>query len=320
MMDWTDRHDRYFLRTITRHALLYTEMVTVDAVLRGDRERLLGFDPAEQPLALQLGGSDPRKLAHCSAIADARGYAEINLNVGCPSSRVRSGRFGACLMTEPALVAECIAAMREATSRTVSVKTRIGVDDLDDYAHLQRFVDTVAEAGCRVFIIHARKAWLTGLSPRENRELPPLRYGTVYRIKRDFPDLTIVLNGGVQTLDEAADHLQFVDGVMIGRAAYQNPYVLAEVDRRFYGVHLPAPSRREIIEGLLPYVERELRSGVSLKCITRHILGLYHGQPRARAWRRQLSEQAQHPDADISVLLAALDHVHPPSQPLDAAA
>ncbi|MGH8560912.1 MAG: tRNA dihydrouridine(20/20a) synthase DusA, partial [Nevskiales bacterium] len=286
MMDWTDRHDRYFLRLITRHALLYTEMITADAILRGDRRRLLHFDAAEHPVALQLGGSEPVKLAQCARIAEDWGYDEVNLNVGCPSDRVQSGRFGACLMAEPALVGECVAAMRAATDLPVTVKTRIGIDDLDSYAHLRHFINTVANAGCRVFIIHARKALLQGLSPKENREIPPLNYDTVYQIKRDFPALTIVLNGGITTLDEAERRLEAVDGIMLGRAAYQNPYLLAEVDARFHAGVGPAPSRLEVIERLLPYVERELSAGTALKHIARHILGLFQGQPGARAWRR----------------------------------
>jgi tRNA-dihydrouridine synthase A len=320
MMDWTDRHDRYFLRLITRHALLYTEMVTADAILHGDRDRLLRFDAAELPVALQLGGSEPEKLARCARIAGDYGYSEVNLNIGCPSERVQSGRFGACLMAEPALVGTCVAAMLAATVLPVTVKTRLGIDDLDSYDHLRDFIGAVAQSGCRVFIIHARKAWLKGLSPRENRELPPLQYDTVYRLKRDFPGLTIVLNGGVQTLDEAGRHLRFVDGVMLGRAAYQNPYLLADVDARFFGADVSPLTRQEIIERLLPYVVRELRAGVELKHITRHILGLFQGQPRARAWRRHLAEHAHHPDAGIGVLRAALAHVQPPAAPLDAAA
>jgi tRNA-dihydrouridine synthase A len=317
MMDWTDRHDRYFLRLITRHARLYTEMITADALLHGDRDRLLRFDAAERPLALQLGGSDPQKLARCARIAADWGYDEVNLNVGCPSDRVQSGRFGACLMAEPTLVAECVAAMQAATPLPVTVKTRLGIDELDQYAHLHGFVATVAQAGCRVFIIHARKAWLQGLSPRENREIPPLHYDRVYRLKQDFPGLEIVLNGGVTTLDEAAGHLEQVDGVMLGRAAYQNPYLLAEVDARFYGDPAAAPTRLEIVERLLPYVERELAGGTALKHIARHILGLFQGQPRARAWRRHLAEHAHRAGAGVEVLQAALAHVQPA---LDAAA
>jgi tRNA-dihydrouridine synthase A len=317
MMDWTDRHDRYFLRLITRHTRLYTEMITADALLHGDRGRLLRFDAAEQPLALQLGGSDPAKLARCARIAADWGYDEVNLNVGCPSDRVQSGRFGACLMAEPMLVTECVAAMRAASPLPVTVKTRIGIDDLDQYAHLHRFVDTVSQAGCRTFIVHARKAWLQGLSPKENREIPPLHYDRVYRLKQDFQALDVVLNGGVTTLDEAAGHLEQVDGVMLGRAAYQNPYLLAGVDTRFYGDPTPAPTRIEIVERFLPYVERELAAGTALKHIARHVLGLFQGQPRARAWRRHLAEHAHRAGAGVEVLQAALARVQPA---LDAAA
>jgi tRNA-dihydrouridine synthase A len=321
MMDWTDRHDRYFLRLISRNALLYTEMVTVDAILHGNRRHLLRFDPAEHPVALQLGGSDPAKLAQCARIAEDCGYDEVNLNVGCPSDRVQSGRFGACLMAEPMLVGECVAAMKKACALPITVKTRIGIDDLDSYEHLQGFIGVVAKAGCEVFIIHARKAWLQGLSPRENREIPPLHYDTVHRIKRDFPQLTIVLNGGVTTLDEAENQLQAVDGVMLGRAAYQNPYLLAGVDARFYGSTLPAVSRLEIIERLLTYVERELASGAALKHIARHVLGLFQGQPGARAWRRYLAENAHLPTAGTDTLRAALAHVtQPASRCLEVAA
>ena len=313
MMDWTDRHDRYFLRLITRHALLYTEMVTADAILHGDRERLLRFHPAEHPLALQLGGSEPRKLAECASIAQDWGYDEVNLNVGCPSDRVQAGRFGACLMAEPALVAECVSAMRESCRLPVTVKTRIGIDDLDSYDHLAGFVTRVADAGCEVFIVHARKAWLQGLSPRENREIPPLQHHVVYRLKRDFPQLTIVLNGGITSLAEAGAHLQRVDGVMLGRAAYQDPYLLSEVDQRFYGDTRPASTRREVITRLLPYVEHELRAGTALKHITRHILGLFHGRPGARTWRRELTEGACRPNAGVEVIHRAFQHVTAPS-------
>jgi tRNA-dihydrouridine synthase A len=320
MMDWTDRHDRYFLRLITRHALLYTEMVTVDAILHGDRMRLLRFDAAEQPLALQLGGSDPDKLARCATIAEDWGYDEVNLNVGCPSDRVQSGRFGACLMAEPELVGDCVAAMRQSTHLPVTVKTRIGIDDIDSYEHLHHFISTVAQAGCSVFIIHARKAWLSGLSPKENREIPPLQYDTVYRVKRDFPDLTIILNGGVTTLDAVDAHLQLVDGVMLGRAAYQNPYLLAAVDGRYYGASASAASRFEIIEQLLPYVASELSAGTALKHITRHILGLFQGQPGARAWRRYLSENAHLSSAGLHTLQAAMSQAGSRQQCLESAA
>jgi tRNA-dihydrouridine synthase A len=307
MMDWTDRHCRFFHRLLTRRALLYTEMVTAEAVLRGDRERLLGFSPEEHPVALQLGGSDAGKLAEAAAIGEAFGYDEINLNVGCPSDRVQEGRFGACLMLEPELVAECVAAMQRRVRVPVTVKCRIGVDDQDGEAALQRFVTLVAGAGCATFMVHARKAWLQGLSPKENREVPPLDYDRVVRLKADHPHLAIVLNGGIESLEQAADHLGKVDGVALGRAAYQNPYLLAEVDRALFGSTDAPPSRRQVIEQLVPYAERHLRAGGRLNNIVRHILGLYHGRPRARAFRRHLSEQAPREAASIGVLLEAME-------------
>ena len=307
MMDWTDRHERAFLRTITKRTLVYTEMVTTGAILHGDRDRFLGFDPMEHPVALQLGGSEPEDLAACAREGEARGYDEINLNLGCPSDRVQRGRFGACLMTEPALVADCVAAMIEAVSVPVTVKTRIGVDDQDSYEALQAFVERVAGAGCRSFAIHARKAWLSGLSPKQNREIPPLRYEVVYALKRDFPELEIVLNGGVMNLDETEEHLKQVDGVMIGRAAYQSPYILADADERIFAEAAPAASREAIVEAFLPYVESRLSEGVPLKSITRHMLGLFNGLPGARAWRRHLSEEAHQPGAGTEVIQAALE-------------
>ncbi|QJD29949.1 tRNA dihydrouridine(20/20a) synthase DusA [Methylococcus geothermalis] len=308
MMDWTDRHCRYFLRLISRHTLLYTEMVTTAAILHGDRERLLGFHPAEHPLAIQLGGSEPKDLAECAKIAECRGFDEINLNVGCPSPRVRNGRFGACLMAEPELVADCVRAMCEAVSVPVTVKTRIGIDDRDSYEDLVRFVTTVADAGCRTLIVHARKAWLQGLSPKENRQTPPLRYDMVRRLKSDLPRLEIVLNGGIQTLDEAGRHLSWCDGVMIGRAAYHNPYLLADADRRFYGRGDPKPRTREgVIEDFLPYLREELAKGTRLHAITRHILGLYHATPGGRRWRRRISEGSSRREADETLLLEAAD-------------
>jgi tRNA-dihydrouridine synthase A len=309
MLDWTDRHYRFFLRLLTRHTLLYTEMVTTGAVLRGDRERLLGYDPAEHPLALQLGGSEPGELARCAGIAAEFGYDEVNLNVGCPSDRVQSGRFGACLMAEPDLVAECVAAMRAAVNLPVTVKTRIGIDGRDSYEELVDFVARVATGGCEVFVIHARKAWLNGLSPKENRQIPPLRYEIVHRIKRDFPGLTVVLNGGLTDLDQVAEQLRQVDGVMIGRAAYENPYLLAGVDRRFFGSSAPPSSRHQVIRAFLPYVEAQLRQGTPLHCMTRHILGLFQGVPGARAWRRHLSERACRHGAGVEVLEATLREV-----------
>ncbi|WP_322096625.1 tRNA dihydrouridine(20/20a) synthase DusA [Pelagibius sp.] len=306
MMDWTDRHERAFLRTISRRTLLYTEMVTTGAILHGDRDRFLSFDESEHPVALQLGGSEPADLAACAREGEARGYDEINLNLGCPSDRVQRGRFGACLMTEPALVADCVAAMIAAVAIPVTVKTRIGVDDQDSYEALQGFVATVAEAGCRTFTIHARKAWLSGLSPKQNREVPPLRYEVVHALKRDFPDLEVVLNGGVMDLDEAEAHLTRVDGVMIGRAAYQSPYILAQADRRFFGETAEPLSREAVVEAFLPYVERQLIRGVPLKSITRHMLGLFNGLPGARAWRRHLAEEAHKLGAGPEVILAAM--------------
>ena len=309
MLDLTDRHYRRFLRLMTRQTLLYTEMVTTGAVLRGDQQRLLAYDPAERPLALQLGGSDPAHLAQCARIASEWHYDEVNLNVGCPSDRVQSGRFGACLMAEPDLVAECIGAMRAATTLPITVKTRIGIDDHDSYAELARFIGTVAAGGCEVFIIHARKAWLQGLSPRENREIPPLRYDVIYRLKQDFPALTIVLNGGLTGLDQVEEQLLQVDGAMIGRAAYENPYLLAEADQRLFGIATPPLTRHQAIRALLPYVETRLQQGTPLHCITRHILGLFQGVPGARAWRRYLSEHACRPGAGTGTLEAALQQV-----------
>lgn len=309
MLDWTDRHYRYFIRLLSRHTLLYTEMVTTGAILRGDRQRLLAHDPTEHPLALQLGGSDPAELARCARIAADWGYDEINLNVGCPSDRVQSGRFGACLMAEPDLVAACVAAMRAATDLPVTVKTRIGIDERDSYQELADFVRRVAAGGCTVFIVHARKAWLSGLSPKENREIPPLRHEVVHRLKRDFPELTIVLNGGLTTLEQVTEHLQQVDGVMIGRAAYENPYLLAEVDRRFFGSSAPPPNRHQVVRALLPYLEERLRAGTPLQCMTRPILGLFQGIPGARAWRRVLSERAWRHGAGVEVVEAALERV-----------
>jgi tRNA-dihydrouridine synthase A len=281
-------------------------MVTADAVIHGDRARLLGFDAEEHPLALQLGGSDPAKLAEAAAIGEAEGYDEINLNVGCPSSRVQEGRFGACLMAEPELVAACVAAMTARVRIPVTVKCRIGIDDQDDEAGLAHFVETVAGGGVDTFIVHARKAWLNGLSPKENREIPPLDYARVYRLKAARPDLTIVLNGGIETLEACAGHLQHVDGVMMGRAAYQTPYILADVDRAFFGSAEPLRSRGDVLERLMPYVRRHLAQGGRLNSVSRHILGLYHGQPRARQFRRHLSEHGVGPGPGLDVLLGAI--------------
>ena len=293
MMDWTDRHCRVFHRLLTRRAVLYTEMVTAAAVVRGDRTRLLGFDPAEHPVVLQLGGSDPRELADAAQIGEAWGYDEINLNVGCPSDRVQSGRFGACLMAEPDLVAQCIDVMRCAVRIPVTVKCRIGIDDMDDDAGLSDFVTRVAGAGCTHFIVHARKAWLSGLSPKQNREVPPLNYDRVFRLKQANPDLTIIINGGFTTLEDCKAALRQVDGVMVGRAAYQTPFLLRDVDAQLYGESGPvACDRLFVLEALRPHVAAHLNAGGRLNNVTRHILGLFHGQPRARAFRRFLSENA----------------------------
>lgn len=306
MLDWTDKHCRYFHRLISKHAFLYTEMVTTGALIHGGHHRFLHFNAAEHPVALQLGGSNPRELAICAKMAEDYGYDEVNLNVGCPSDRVQNGRFGACLMAEPELVADCVAAMGWAVSIPVTVKSRIGIDDRDSYPELVHFVLTVANAGCKTFIIHARKAWLSGLSPKQNRDVPPLRYDVVYQIKQDLPQLEIILNGGITTLGQAEDILSHVDGVMVGREAYHNPYLLAEVDRRFFGEPKEPLSREMIINMLIPYVQAQLDSGVRLNSISRHILGLFHGEPGARGWRRHLSENACKPGADISVILDAL--------------
>ncbi|ABF46290.1 tRNA-U16,U17-dihydrouridine synthase [Deinococcus geothermalis DSM 11300] len=316
MMDWTDRHCRAFHRTLTRRTLLYTEMVTTGAILHGDRARHLGFSPAEHPVALQLGGSDPAALAECARIAQDWGYDEVNLNCGCPSDRVQNGSFGACLMATPDVVARAVEAMRGATTLPVTVKHRIGIDDLDSYEHLTRFVRTVAEAGCQTFIVHARKAWLSGLSPKENREIPPLRYEVVRQLKADFPHLTVVLNGGVLTLAAAQEHLAWADGVMVGRAAYQDPYLLAAADRDLFGEDVTPPTRREAIEAFLPYVAAQLAEGQPLHRMMRHTLGLFAGQPGARHWKRTLSERGHRPGAGLEVVREALAGV--PESVLDA--
>jgi len=305
MMDWTDRHCRAFHRVLTKRALLWTEMVTADAVLNGDRQRLLGYSAEEHPLVLQLGGSDPRKLAEAARIAEGFGYDEVNLNCGCPSDRVQSGAFGACLMAEPDLVADCVAAMRAVVSVPVTVKNRIAIDDLPARETLFPFIDKVSAAGCSVFTVHARAAWLKGLSPKENREVPPLDYGLVAELKRARPELTIVLNGGITTLDQCAEYLERFDGVMLGRAAYQTPGLLGGVDARLFGK--PATiSESEAVRAYEPYIAARLAEGVSLHAMTRHMLGLFCGQPGARQWRRILSEQAPRKGAGLEVLRAAL--------------
>lgn len=307
MLDWTDRHCRYFHRLLTRHSLLYSEMITTGAILHGNKSYQLGFSQAEHPLVLQLGGSDPIELARCSEIGFEYGYAEINLNVGCPSDRVQNGRFGACLMAEPNLVAECVAKMQAVVSIPVTVKSRIGIDDRDSYSELVDFIATVSAAGCKTFILHARKAFLSGLSPKENRDIPPLRYDFVIQIKRDFPDLNIIINGGIQTIDSVQDLLTSVDGVMLGREAYHNPYLLAGVDAKIFNDNYIVKSRQEIVLALLPYVEAQLAQGVRLNNITRHLLGLFQGLKGARAWRRHLSENANKQGANQTVLIDALE-------------
>lgn len=309
MMEWTDRHCRYFHRLLTRRARLYTEMVTAEAVIRGDRGRLIGFDPFERPLALQLGGADPSRLALAARIAEEFGYDEINLNVGCPSDRVQSGRFGACLMREPTLVAECAAAMRATVNIPVTVKCRLGVDDQDPEESLRALIHACGGAGVTTFVVHARKAWLEGLSPKENRDIPPLDYELVHQVKRENPALVIVVNGGIATLDDAARHLEHVDGAMMGRAAYQSPALLADVDARFFGG--AARDIHEVMELYISYTGQVLKRGVPLHALTRHLLGLFNGSPGARLFRRHLSENAMRAGADTETLRAALAHVAP---------
>lgn len=307
MMDWTTRDCRVFHRLMSRHALLYTEMVTTGALIHGDRERFLGYDDSEHPVALQLGGSNPAELAQCARLAGEYGYDEVNLNVGCPSDRVQNNMIGACLMAYPEKVAECLADMQAATSIPVTVKHRIGIDDQDSFEELVHFIEVVRQSGCKTFIIHARKAILQGLSPKENREIPPLKYDTVYKIKQLFPDLEIIINGGIQTLDSCDTHLQHVDGVMIGREAYQNPYaVMSEVDSRLYGDNHPIPDRHAVAEAFIPYLEKRLAEGMPFYMVVRHLLGLFHGQPGGRAFRRHLSENGHKADAGVHTLQEAL--------------
>ncbi len=306
MMDRTCRHFRFFMRQITRHTQLYTEMVTARAVLHGDRDYLLGFHDCEHPIALQLGGDDPAELAECARIAADRGYDEVNLNVGCPSNRVQRASFGACLMKTPETVARAVEAMMAAVDIPVTVKHRIGVDELDSYEHMIHFVGIVAATGVQRFTVHARKAWLGGLSPKENRTVPPLRYEDVYRLKRDFPHLIVEINGGIVTLDQAEDHLQHVDAVMIGRAAWDNPWLFADVDRRFFGDQPPTQTREEVVACMLPYLDRWSRGEHRLHRVTRHMQNLYKGQPGARRWKRILSDESVAPDAGPEVVEGAL--------------
>ncbi|MEO1267843.1 MAG: tRNA dihydrouridine(20/20a) synthase DusA [Myxococcota bacterium] len=309
MMARTDRHFRIFMRQITRHTLLYTEMITTGAILHGDRDRLLGYTPKERPLSLQVGGDDPVELAECARIAEDWGYDEINLNIGCPSDRVQKGNFGVCLMGQPDTVARGVEAMRRACTIPVTVKHRIGFDDRDRYDDMKHFVTTVADAGCTWFTVHARKAWLKGLSPKENRNVPPLRYHEVYRLKQEVPHLGIEINGGVRTVSAVQTHLDHVDAVMIGRAAWDDPYLFAPFDAVFFGADTPAPSRHEVVERTIPHIERELSAGTRLSYLVRPMLSLFNHRPGTRRWKRHLSEKGFKPDADIAVLHEALSYV-----------
>ncbi|PZO16406.1 MAG: tRNA dihydrouridine(20/20a) synthase DusA [Leptolyngbya foveolarum] len=306
MMDRTDRHYRYFMRQITRRTLLYTEMVTSMAIQYGDLERLIGFTPDENPLVLQVGGDDPQQLANCARVAAEFGYREINLNVGCPSDRVQNGNFGACLMAQPERVADAVSAMMAASPLPVSVKHRIGIDDIDRYEDMVNFVKVVSATGCRQFSVHARKAWLQGLSPKDNRTVPPLRYSDVHRLKRDFPKLAIEINGGFTTLAQAKTQLTSVDAVMIGRAAYDNPYIFAQADAEVFGDSSAPPTRHQVVEAMLPYLNHWTQKGVKLHSITRHMLHLFHGQPGSRIWKRYITEHSGQPGADARVVSQAL--------------
>jgi tRNA-dihydrouridine synthase A len=302
MMEWSDKHCRMFWRQFTRHAVLYTEMVTTGAIIHAGPERFLTFNTDEQPLALQLGGSNPEDLARCAKIAEDWGYDEVNINCGCPSDRVQSGMFGACLMAEPQLVADCIEAMQQSCSLPITVKHRTGIDDMESYDDMLRFVEPIKNVGCKTFIVHARNAWLQGLSPKQNREVPPLKYDMAYQLKRDFPELEIIINGGINNLEQCAEHLAFVDGVMVGRAGYQNPSILAEVDQQFYDSNAMVKSRDQALLDFIPYIEEQLTQGVHLNHITRHILGLFQGVAGAKLFRRHISENAHLKGAGINVI------------------
>lgn len=308
-MDWSDRHCRMFWRQLTQETLLYTEMVTSGALLFGDTARHLNYNAEEHPVALQLGGSDPAALARCAVLAQQWQYDEVNLNCGCPSDRVQNGAFGACLMAKPELVADCIKAMQDACDIPVTIKHRIGIDDMESYEQLAHFVDVVAATGCKTFIVHARKAWLKGLSPKENREIPPLHYDWVYRLKLDFPNLEIILNGGISTLTNSNNLLQHVDGIMLGRAAYHDPYLLANVDQTLFGMDKPVKTRQQVMLDFMPYMEQQLAQGVALHHMTRHILGLFQGVPGAKCFRRTISENAHGKNAGIEIVEQALNEV-----------
>ncbi|MBU3005131.1 tRNA dihydrouridine(20/20a) synthase DusA [Paraglaciecola arctica] len=306
MLDWTDKHCRYFLRQISQHALLYTEMVTTGAIIFGKGD-YLAYNQEEHPVALQLGGSDPTDMTRCAAKAQQYGYDEVNINVGCPSDRVQNGRFGACLMAEPETVAACVTSMQAEVDIPVTVKSRIGIDDMDEYHDLTRFIEVVAASGCDTFVVHARKAWLKGLSPKQNRDVPPLMYDRVYQLKQQFPDLHISLNGGVKTLDDVEHHLNHLDGVMIGREVYSNPYILAEVDQRFYNGQASCKTRAEVVMAMLPYVEQQISQGARPWSVARHMLGLFQGQPGGRIWRRYLSQNGTKANAGLELLSDALE-------------
>ncbi len=307
MLDCTDRHARYFMRQISHHAVMYTEMVTTGALIHGDRSRFLDFDPAEHPIALQLGGSDPAAMAQCAGFAQQWGYDEVNINVGCPSDRVQSGSFGACLMQDPELVAENVKAMTAEVDIPVTVKTRIGVDDQEPREALWSLTDAVANAGCQVLLVHARKAWLKGLSPKENRDVPPLDYELVYALKKDFPELEIIINGGIKTLDECVQHLQVVDGVMMGREAYSNPYIMSQIDALLYDDAHPVASREQVLQSYVAYCQKRIAAGSRLNHLTRHVVGLFHGQSNSRLWRQHISDHAHKAGAGIEVLHEALE-------------
>ena len=307
MMDWSDRHCRHLFRRLSRHARVYTEMISTGALIHGDVPRHLRFHPDEHPVALQLGGSEPEDLAHCARLGERWGYDEINLNCGCPSERVQRGAFGACLMAEPALVADCVKAMQDAVSIPVTVKHRLGIDRIEDYGFARRFVETLTRAGCTIFVVHARNAWLKGLSPKDNREVPPLRRAEVHRLKREFPGLTIVTNGGLSVWADITRELESVDGVMLGRAAYHDPYLLAQADRRLFGSEHPMPTRREVVEAMVGYARAEVAQGAPVRSIARHMIGLFHGQPGARTWRRRLSDPAALAANRPELLLEALE-------------
>ena len=309
MLDWTDRHERYFLRLVSANAWLYTEMVTVGALMNGDNHRHLRFDASEHPVALQLGGSDPKALVECAKMAEDYGYDEVNINVGCPSDRVQKGAFGACLMAEPHLIAECVDAMSAVVGIPITVKNRLGVDKQNEEESLRAFINVIAQAGCKVFIVHARKAWLKGLSPKENRDIPPLNYNLVYQVKKENPDLEIIINGGIKTIESCLDHLKYVDGVMVGREAYHNPYLLMQVDRAIYNNKSDVLSRKEVLRQYFPYVEEQIRQGSHLKHMSRHLLGLFQGQVGAKAWRRHISENAHKKDVGVELLQEAMDMV-----------